>query len=147
MREAVRQHIVARRRAEELHRQWNQQLESVGQLKNALGELQAKIDEAGRRKDVLIARKRVAVAKRDVHASLAGIAEANCFLDAQAFEAFDRVAEQVDTTEAQAEAAAEVCVATLGPAAGGWSSHAIGDAEVDAAIAELRAGVTPDTRD
>ena len=139
-RDAVRLHLSARRRAEEMQRQWNQQLESIGLLKKALGELQAKIDEARRRKDVLIARKRVAQAKRDVHTSLAGIAQTNSFLDTQAFEAFDRVAEQVDTTEAQAEAAAEVCVATFGPAGHAWSAQDVSDAEVDAALAELQHG-------
>ena len=142
-RDAVRLHLAARRRADELQRQWNQQLESIGLLKSALADLYAKIDEARRRKDVLIARKRAAQAKRDVHTSLAGIAETNSFLDTQAFEAFDRVAEQVDTTEAQADAAAEVCVATFSPSATSWSPHGITDAEIDAALADLQRGAAP----
>lgn len=140
-RDLVRAHVVARRRSDELDRQWNHQLECVAALKRALAELEAKIDEAVRRRDVLIARKRIAQAKRDVHASLAGIAQSNSLLDTQAFEAFDRVAEQVDMTEAEAEAAAEVCVATLRGGAPRWSS-AVAEAEVDAALLQLR-GAAP----
>lgn len=145
-RDSVRAYLVAQRRAQELDRQWNQQLECVGALKKALGELDAKIDEAVRRRDVLVARKRVALAKRDVHSTLAGIADSNSFLDAQAFEAFDRVAEQVDTHEAEAEAAAEISVATFRGGAGRWAPPTVGEAEVDVALAQLR-GTAPATGD
>lgn len=137
----VREHVAAQRRAEELHRQWNQQLESVAQLKAALAQLEAKIDEARRRKDVLVARKRLAQAKRDVHTSLAGIAETHSFLDAQAFEAFDRVAEEVDAAEAHAEAAAEVALQSFRPGASAFPASDVSDADVDAALARLGAAV------
>lgn len=141
-RDVVRRQIVIQRRAQDLHRQWNQQLESVGHLKAALAQLDAKIDEARRRKDVLIARKRLAEAKRDIHTSLAGIAKTNSFLDSRAFEAFDGIAEQVDSAEAEAEAAADVCLATLGTMESGASPNDVSDAEVDAALDRLR-GKTP----
>lgn len=82
--------------------QWERQKTLTDQLKTALKALNAKIGEAQRKKNVLIARKRRADAMKSIQETMSGLS------DASAFETFDRMAEQIDQMEAEAEAGAEV---------------------------------------
>lgn len=82
--------------------QWARQKALTDQLKTALKALSHKIGEAQRKKNVLIARKRRAQAMKSIQETMSGLS------DASAFETFDRMAEQIDQMEAEAEAGAEV---------------------------------------
>jgi phage shock protein A len=88
--------------AAQYQEQWTRQKTFTDQLKSALKALNAKIGEAQRKKNVLIARKRRAEAMKSIQDTMSGIS------DASAFETFDRMAEQIDQMEAEAEAGAEV---------------------------------------
>jgi len=88
--------------AAQYQEQWERQKAFAGQLKTALKALSHKIGEAQRKKNVLIARKRRAEAMKSIQETMSGLS------DASAFETFDRMAEQIDQMEAEAEAGAEV---------------------------------------
>jgi len=88
--------------AAQYQEQWERQKTFTGQLKTALKALSHKIGEAQRKKNVLIARKRRAEAMKSIQETMTGLS------DASAFETFDRMAEQIDQMEAEAEAGAEV---------------------------------------
>ena len=88
--------------AAQYQEQWARQKALTDQLKTALKALNAKIGEAQRKKNVLIARKRRAEAMKSIQDTMSGLS------DASAFETFDRMAEQIDQMEAEAEAGAEV---------------------------------------
>jgi phage shock protein A len=88
--------------ASEFRKQWEAQKNATDQLRNALRQLNAKIEEARRKKDLLIARQRRAEAQQKIQETMKG------FGDTSAFEQFDRMAERVERMEAQAEAAAEI---------------------------------------
>ena len=88
--------------AAQYQEQWERQKTLTDQLKTALKALNAKIGEAQRKKNVLIARKRRADAMKSIQETMSGLS------DASAFETFDRMAEQIDQMEAEAEAGAEV---------------------------------------
>ena len=88
--------------AAQYQEQWQRQKTLTEQLKTALKALSAKIGEAQRKKNVLIARKRRAEAMKSIQETMSGLS------DASAFETFDRMAEQIDQMEAEAEAGAEV---------------------------------------
>jgi phage shock protein A len=88
--------------AAQYQEQWVRQKALTDQLKTALKALSHKIGEAQRKKNVLIARKRRAEAMKSIQETMSGLS------DASAFETFDRMAEQIDQMEAEAEAGAEV---------------------------------------
>jgi len=88
--------------AAQYYEQWERQKALTDQLKVALKALNNKIGEAQRKKNVLIARKRRAEAMKSIQETMSGLS------DASAFETFDRMAEQIDQMEAEAEAGAEV---------------------------------------
>jgi len=88
--------------AAQYQEQWVRQKAMTDQLKTALKALSHKIGEAQRKKNVLIARKRRAQAMKSIQETMSGLS------DASAFETFDRMAEQIDQMEAEAEAGAEV---------------------------------------
>ena len=88
--------------AAQYQEQWARQKALTDQLKTALKARNAKIGEAQRKKNVLIARKRRAEAMKSIQDTMSGLS------DASAFETFDRMAEQIDQMEAEAEAGAEV---------------------------------------
>jgi phage shock protein A len=87
----------------EYKKQWEAQKKSVGQLKEALKELQNKIEEAQRKKNLLIARAKRAEAQQKIQSTISSISG-----NKTAFDAFDRMAQKVDQMEAQAEAAKEL---------------------------------------
>jgi phage shock protein A len=82
--------------------QWQKQKTAVDQLKTALRVLNSKIEEAKRKKNVLIARKKRAEAQKAIQETMAGLNNVS------AFETFDRMANQIDKMESEAEAAAEL---------------------------------------
>jgi len=88
--------------AAQYQEQWGRQKALTDQLKIALKALSHKIGEAQRKKNVLVARKRRAQAMKSIQETMSGLS------DASAFETFDRMAEQIDQMEAEAEAGAEV---------------------------------------
>jgi phage shock protein A len=88
--------------AAQYQEQWERQRALTDQLKTALKALSNKIGEAQRKKNVLIARKRRAEAMRSIQETMSGLS------DASAFETFDRMAEQIDQMEAEAEASVAV---------------------------------------
>lgn len=88
--------------AAQYQEQWQRQKALTDQLKTALKALNHKIGEAQRKKNVLVARKRRAEAMKSIQETMSGLS------DTSAFETFDRMAEQIDQMEAEAEAGAEV---------------------------------------
>ncbi len=82
--------------------QWEAQHESVEKLKNALRQLQQKIEEAQRKKNLLIARAKRAEAQKKIQQTIGGLT------DTSAFDAFDRMASKVDRIEAEADALQEI---------------------------------------
>jgi phage shock protein A len=87
----------------EYKKQWEAQKTSVGQLKEALKELQNKIEEAQRKKNLLVARAKRAEAQQKIQSTMSNVSG-----NRTAFDAFDRMAQKVDQMEAQAEAAKEL---------------------------------------
>ncbi|MEM6961856.1 MAG: PspA/IM30 family protein [Myxococcota bacterium] len=88
--------------ADQLSEQWEKQRSATEQLKTALRALGDKIEEAKRKKNVLITRKRRAEAMKSIHETMSGLS------DTSAFDTFDRMANQIDQIEAEAEASVEL---------------------------------------
>jgi phage shock protein A len=82
--------------------QWDAQHDSVEKLKEALRQLQQKIEEASRKKNLLIARAKRAEAQKRIQHTIGGIS------DTSAFEVFDRMASRVERIEAEVEAMGEI---------------------------------------
>ncbi len=91
--------------AEEYEKQWKLQKKSVEKLKNALQALNTKIEEATRKKDLLIARKKRIEAQKMIQETLGSLS------DNSTFSTLERMAEKVDTLEAEAEAELELNLA------------------------------------
>jgi phage shock protein A len=89
--------------AAEYRKQWEIQKASVEKLKEALRELQNKIEEAQRKKNLLIARAKRAEAQQKIQSTISSVSGSRT-----AFDAFDRMAKKVDQMEAEAEAAREL---------------------------------------
>ncbi|MGH7552687.1 MAG: PspA/IM30 family protein [Longimicrobiales bacterium] len=94
-------------RAINLDETWQRQSQETERLKEALRQLNEKIEEAKRKKNLLIAKQKRALAQKRIHETMAGLN------DRSAFETFDRMAEKIEETERRALAAAEV-TETLG---------------------------------
>ncbi len=88
--------------AVEFRKQHDAQKAAADQLRGSLRQLHAKIEEAKRKKDLLIARQRRVEAQKRIQETMAG------FGDTSAFEQFDKMAQKVETMEAEAEANAEL---------------------------------------
>ncbi|HOV64083.1 MAG TPA: PspA/IM30 family protein [Spirochaetia bacterium] len=82
--------------------QWEAQHASVDKLKEALRELQMKIEEAQRKKNLLIARAKRADAQKKIQETIGTMS------DTSAFEVFDRMTAKVDKLEAEADAMQEL---------------------------------------
>ncbi len=87
----------------QLKPQWDAQKASVEKLKEALRQLQNKIDEATRKKNILIARSKRAEAQEKISKTLTSMAG-----NTSAFDTFDRMAKKVDELEARADAQVEL---------------------------------------
>ena len=88
--------------AASFQKEFESQHASVEQLKDALRQLQAKIEEAGRKKNLLVARAKRAEAQKQIQQTM-GSLSAN-----SSFDTFDRMAQKVDQVEAEAEAMKEL---------------------------------------
>jgi len=105
--DALAREALTRRKEHELLRsgyeqQWDKQKAATDQLKRALRMLNSKIEEAKRKKNLLIAQKQRAEAQKAIHEAMGGLR------DTSAFETFDRMADQINKMEAEAEASAEL---------------------------------------
>jgi phage shock protein A len=87
----------------EYHKQWAAQKESVDRLKEALRDLQNKIEEAQRKKNLLIARAKRAEAQQKIQSTITSMSG-----NRTAFEAFDRMSDKIDQLEAHNEAVKEL---------------------------------------
>ena len=102
----AREALTRRKEHEQLRlgyeQQWEKQKAATEQLKKALRMLNSKIEEAKRKKNLLIAQKQRAEAQKAIHEAMGGLR------DQSAFETFDRMADQINKMEAEAEASAEL---------------------------------------
>jgi phage shock protein A len=101
-RQALMRHQEHATRAQELFATWQRHQEDTDRLRDALRQLNEKIQEAQRKKNLLIAKQRRAQAQRRIHETMSGLS------DSSAFEAFDRMAERIEQNERMALAAASV---------------------------------------
>jgi len=85
-----------------LQETWRRQHEETERLKDALRQLNDKIEEAKRKKNLLIAKQKRAQAQKRIHETMSGLN------DQSAFQTFDRMAEKIEEAERRALAAAEV---------------------------------------
>jgi len=90
------------RGALQLHETWVKHREETEKLKGSLRQLNERVEEAKRRKNILIARQKRAEAHRRIQQTMSSIG------DQGAFEAFERMAEQIEHEERKLIAAAEV---------------------------------------
>jgi len=101
-RQALIRHQEHTQRAQELFSTWQRHQEDTERLRDALRQLNDKIQEAQRKKNLLIAKQKRAQAQRRIHETMSGLS------DSSAFEAFDRMAERIEQNERMALAAASV---------------------------------------
>lgn len=99
---ALIRHQEHAQRAQELFATWQRHQEDTERLRDALRQLNEKIQEAQRKKNLLIAKQKRAQAQRRIHETMSGLS------DSSAFEAFDRMAEKIEQNERMALAAASV---------------------------------------
>ena len=81
---------------------WQSHRDETEKLKNALRDLNDKIEEAKRKKNLLIARQRRAQAQKRISETMSSLSEKS------AFEAFARMEERIDQSERQLRAHAEI---------------------------------------
>ncbi len=101
-REALARKTEADGQSEQWQTQWVAQKQATEQLREALNQLNLKIGEAKRKKDLLIARSKRAEAQKTIQSTMGGLN------DNSAFDAFERMTEKVEQTEAEAEAAGDL---------------------------------------
>lgn len=89
-------------RVESLKPAWQAQAQEIEKLKAALRQLNDRIEEARRKRNLLIAKEKRAQAQKRIQETMSGLS------DTSAFEAFDRMAEKIESNERKALAAAEV---------------------------------------
>ena len=88
--------------AASFQKEFESQHASVEQLKDALRQLQGKIEEAGRKKNLLVARAKRAQAQKQIQQTMGSLSGGS------SFDTFDRMAQKVDQVEAEAEAMKEL---------------------------------------
>jgi len=88
--------------AASFQKEYESQHASVEQLKDALRQLQSKIEEASRKKNLLIARAKRAEAQKQIQQTMGSLSAGS------SFDTFDRMAQKVDQIEAEAEAMKEL---------------------------------------
>jgi phage shock protein A len=119
--------------AAQFKQQFDLQHQAVEKLKDALRQLNNKIEEAKRKKNILIARQKRAEAQQTIHKTMSGLS------DTSAFDTFDRMAEKVEKAEAQAEAGAELAGELSGDTLDSKFKQLEAGAGTDLALAELKA--------
>ncbi len=95
-------------RADSLRASWKAQADETEKLKDALRQLNDRIEEARRKRNLLVAKQKRAQAQQRIHETMSGLS------DTSAFEAFQRMAERIEQEERKALAAAEVSEAVGG---------------------------------
>ena len=123
--------------AQGFYEQWQEQSAQVQQLKDALGQLERKIQEAEAKKDLLIARSRRAKAETNIRETLAGVGRSSAAAD------FDRLEEKVSMQEARAKAAAELEGDTLDAQFAALESESSLDSDLAALKARRSGGQLP----
>jgi phage shock protein A len=86
----------------QLEQTWEQHRLETEKLKNALRDLNDKIEEAKRKKNLLVARQRRAQAQKRIAETMSSLSEKS------AFEAFARMEERIETNERQLKASIEI---------------------------------------
>jgi phage shock protein A len=92
--------------AASFQKEFDGQHTSVEQLKDALRQLQAKIEEASRKKNLLVARAKRAEAQKQIQQTMGSLSGTS------SFDTFDRMTQKVDQIEAEAEAYKELGTVT-----------------------------------
>lgn len=100
--------------------QWDAQKDATEKLKQALHQLNDKIEEARRKKDLLIARSKRAEAQKKIHNTMSGLT------DNGAFDTFERMAAKVEQKEAEGLASVELL-------------HELSGSDLDAQFKQLEA--------
>lgn len=102
----AREALSRKQEQDEMGAQWAKQhvaqKQATEQLRASLQQLNNKIGEAKRKKDLLIARAKRAEAQKTIQSTMGGLN------DNSAFDAFGRMTEKVEQSEAEAEASAEL---------------------------------------
>jgi phage shock protein A len=88
--------------AQQLETTWQSHREETEKLKNALRDLNDKIEEAKRKKNLLLARQRRAQAQQRIHETMSSLSEKS------AFEAFARMEERIEQNERMIKASTEI---------------------------------------
>lgn len=88
--------------AQQLEVTWQAHQLETEKLKNALRDLNEKIEEAKRKKNLLLARQRRAQAQKRISETMSGLSEKS------AFEAFARMEEKIDQNERMLKASTEI---------------------------------------
>lgn len=101
-RQALMRHQEYAQRSQSLQETWERQAAETEKLKDALRQLNLKIEEAQRKKNLLIAKQKRAQAQQRIHETMSGLS------DSSAFEAFNRMAERIENNERLALASAEI---------------------------------------
>jgi phage shock protein A len=101
-REALTRRNSFQQTADGFKQQYDEQTSQVAELKEALGQLEAKIAEAEAKKDLLLARSRRASAETEIRTTLSGLDRNG------ALASFEQMEERVDQQEARAEALTEM---------------------------------------
>jgi len=101
-REALTRRNSYQQTADGFKQQYDAQAKQVAELKDALGQLEAKITEAEAKKDLLLARSRRASAETQIRTTLSGLDQSG------AMASFERMEDKVNQQEARASALAEV---------------------------------------
>jgi phage shock protein A len=138
-REALSRRNAFQQTADGFKEQYDQQAGQVEQLKEALHQLELKIQDAQTKQDLLIARSRRAKAETQIRSTLAGLDQSS------ALASFQRIEEKVSQQEARAAALGELDTDTM--------EHRFQlmeqESEVDRQLAELKAkkGLAPPPED
>jgi phage shock protein A len=128
-REALGRRNAFQQTASGFKEQYDEQARQVATLKDALGQLESKINEAETKKDLLIARSRRAKAETQIRTTLSGLDSSG------ALAGFERMEEKVNMQEARASALAELDHDTLEDRFALLES----ESEVDQQLAEMKA--------
>ena len=100
--QALMRHSEHLHNAQSMHETWVRHKAETEHLKNALRQLNDKIEDAKRKRTILVARQRRAEAQGRIQETMSSMS------DKSAFESFERMTERIEETERKALAAAEL---------------------------------------
>lgn len=103
--EALGRQQEAQKEADGFRVQWQAQKDGCDKIKEKLKMMNNKIEEAKRKKGLLVAQAKRAEASKTIHKTMAGLNDNNA-----AFSAFERMAEKVETLEAEAQATEDLAM-------------------------------------